>query len=115
MIMACKNRLREVIGPDCQNEMPSVEDTIIHESCDEQHEKIDEYLSTIFDDSQQFRFTGRVDLITETIAWELKCTSEITTEHLVQVIIYAWLWKMRHSYTQEYEEKVFKIFNIKTG
>jgi hypothetical protein len=115
MIMACKNRLREVIGPDCQNEMPSVEDTIIHESSEEQHEKIDEYLSTIFDDSQQFRFTGRVDLITETIAWELKCTSEITTEHLVQVIIYAWLWRMRHSYTQEYEEKVFKIFNIKTG
>lgn len=115
MVLACKNRLREVIGPDCENTMPSVEDTIIHESSEEQHEKIDEYLSTIFDETQQFRFTGRVDLISETIAWELKCTSEITVEHLVQVIIYAWLWKMRHSYTEEYEEKVFKIFNIKTG
>ena len=115
MVMACKNRLREVIGPDCENTMPSVEDTIIHESSEEQHEKIDEYLRTIFDETQQFRFTGRVDLISETIAWELKCTSEITIEHLVQVIIYAWLWKMRHSYTEEYEEKVFKIFNIKTG
>ena len=115
MVLACKNRLRDVIGPDCENTMPSVEDTIIHESHEEQHEKIDEYLSTIFDETQQFRFTGRVDLISETIAWELKCTSEITVEHLVQVIIYAWLWKMRHSYTEEYEEKVFKIFNIKTG
>ena len=115
MVLACKNRLREVIGPDCENTMPSVEDTIIHESSEEQHEKIDEYLSTIFDETQQFRFTGRVDLISETIAWELKCTSEITVEHLVQVIIYAWLWRMRHSYTEEYEEKVFKIFNIKTG
>ena len=115
MVLACKNRLRDVIGPDCENTMPSVEDTIIHESHEEQHEKIDEYLSTIFDETRQFRFTGRVDLITETIAWELKCTSEITVEHLVQVIIYAWLWKMRHSYTEEYEEKVFKIFNIKTG
>jgi hypothetical protein len=115
MVLACKNRLRDVIGPDCENTMPSVEDTIIHESSEEQHEKIDEYLSTIFDETQQFRFTGRVDLISETIAWELKCTSEITVEHLVQVIIYAWLWKMRHSYTEEYEEKVFKIFNIKSG
>ena len=115
MVMACKTRLRDVIGPDCENTMPSVEDTIIHESSEEQHEKIDEYLRTIFDETQQFRFTGRVDLISETIAWELKCTSEITIEHLVQVIIYAWLWKMRHSYTEEYEEKVFKIFNIKTG
>ena len=115
MVMACKTRLRDVIGPDCENTMPSVEDTIIHESSEEQHEKIDEYLRTIFDETRQFRFTGRVDLISETIAWELKCTSEITIEHLVQVIIYAWLWKMRHSYTEEYEEKVFKIFNIKTG
>jgi len=115
MILACKNRLREVIGPDCENHMPSVEDTIIHESADEQHIKIDEYLQTIFDTSQQFRFTGRVDLISETIAWELKCTSEITVEHLVQVIIYAWLWRMRHSYTEVFEDKTFKIFNIKTG
>ena len=115
MILACKNRLREVIGPDCENHMPSVEDTIIHESADEQHIKIDEYLQTIFDSSQQFRFTGRVDLISETIAWELKCTSEITVEHLVQVIIYAWLWRMRHSYTEVFEDKIFKIFNIKTG
>jgi hypothetical protein len=115
MVISCKNRLREVIGPDCQHNMPSIEDTIIHESSEEQHEKIDIFLSTIFDESQQFRFTGRVDLISETIAWELKCTSEITIEHLVQVIIYAWLWKMRHSYTDEYQEKIFKIFNIKTG
>lgn len=115
MVISCKNRLREVIGPDCQHNMPSIEDTIIHESSEEQHEKIDIFLSTIFDESQQFRFTGRVDLISETIAWELKCTSEITIEHLVQVIIYAWLWKMRHSYTDEYQDKVFKIFNIKTG
>jgi len=115
IVMACKNRLRQVIGPDCQTNMPTIEDTIIHESSEEQHEKIDEYLRTIFDDSQQFRFTGRVDLISETIVWELKCTSEITIEHMVQVIIYQWLWKMRHSYTHPYEEKVFKLFNIKTG
>jgi hypothetical protein len=115
MVMACKNRLREVIGPDCQNKMPSVEDTIIHESSEEQHEKIDEYFQLYLMIHNNFVLLGRVDLITETIAWELKCTSEITIEHLVQVIIYAWLWKMRHSYTQEYEEKVFKIFNIKTG
>ena len=54
-------------------------------------------------------------MISETIAWELKCTSEITVEHLVQVIIYAWLWRMRHSYTEVFEDKIFKIFNIKTG
>lgn len=115
MVIACKERLRSVIGPDCENIMPTVEDTIVHESSDEQHSNIDEYLSTLFGDSRQFRFTGRVDLITETTVWELKCTSEITIEHLVQVITYAWLWNMRNNDDQEPEPKIFKIFNIKTG
>ena len=115
MVIACKERLRSVIGPDCENIMPTVEDTIVHESSDEQHSNIDEYLSTLFGDSRQFRFTGRVDLITETTVWELKCTSEITIEHLVQVITYAWLWNMRNNDDQEPEPKIFKICNIKSG
>ncbi len=115
MVLACKERLRSVIGPDCQNQMPQVENTIIHESEDEPHTNIDKFLSEIFGDSRQFRFTARVDLITESTVWELKCTSEITIEHLVQVIAYAWLWNMRYNEHCETPVKVFKIFNIKTG
>jgi hypothetical protein len=115
MVLACKERLRSVIGPDCQNQMPQVENTIIHESEDEPHKNIDQFLSGIFGDSRQFRFTARVDLITESTVWELKCTSEITIEHLVQVIAYAWLWNMRYNEHCETPVKVFKIFNIKTG
>ena len=115
MVIACKERLRTIIGPDCENTMPSIEDTIIHESADEQHTNIDAYLKTIFNDSRQFRFTARVDLITESTVWELKCTSEITIEHLVQVIAYAWLWNMRSNPTEDLPAKTFKIFNIKTG
>jgi hypothetical protein len=115
MVLACKERLREVVGPDCQNQMPQVENTIIHESEDEPHTNIDKFLSGLFGDSRQFRFTARVDLITESVVWELKCTSEITIEHLVQVIAYAWLWNMRYNEHCETPVKVFKIFNIKTG
>jgi hypothetical protein len=115
MVVACKERLRRVIGPDCENQMPQVEETIIHESEDEPHTNIDKFLSGIFGDARKFRFTARVDLITETTVWELKCTSEITIEHLVQVIAYAWLWNMRYNEHHETPVKVFKIFNIKTG
>jgi len=115
MVVACKERLRTVIGPDCENQMPQVEETIIHESEDEPHRNIDKFLSGIFGDARKFRFTARVDLITETTVWELKCTSEITIEHLVQVIAYAWLWNMRYNEHNETSVKVFKIFNIKTG
>lgn len=115
MVVACKERLRTVIGPDCENQMPQVENTIIHESEDEPHKNIDKFLSGIFGNGRQFRFTARVDLITESTVWELKCTSEITIEHLVQVIAYAWLWNMRYNEHCETQVKVFKIFNIKTG
>jgi len=58
-----------------------------------------------------FRFSARTDLITEDTVWEMKCTTLISIEHKLQVVIYAWIWK--HIYKEE--EKLFKILNIKTG
>ena len=59
----------------------------------------------------KYRFTARVDLITDATIWELKCTSQISVEHLLQVVIYAWLWYGMHPCS----DKNFKILNIKTG
>jgi hypothetical protein len=42
--------------------------------------------------------------------WELKCTSKITIDHLLQVVIYAWLWR-----TLVADERNIRILNIKTG
>jgi len=72
------------------------------------HRKIDEKLKPHL--PNKVRFTSRVDLVTDYTVWELKCTSEITIEHKLQVIIYAWLWEML-----EEPKKDFKILNIKTG
>ena len=106
----CKGRLQETIGKEFQVTKPWVEQTIIHNSMDEEHSKIDEFLSQHFESSKKFRFTARVDLITEPTIWELKCTSKISIDHLLQVVIYAWLWRMTND-----NDKYFKIFNIKTG
>jgi hypothetical protein len=63
-----------------------------------------------FGDIHHFTFSACVDMITQDIIWELKCTSTITPEHFLQVIIYAWIWR-----TVYVESKTFKILNIKTG
>jgi len=55
--------------------------------------------------------------------WEFKCTSEITIEHKMQLIMYAWLWLKDAERTQALKAvaaatvqlPVFKIFNILTG
>jgi hypothetical protein len=49
---------------------------------------------------------GRIDLITSTDIWELKTVKELTTEHFLQLLVYAWI-------TQE--EKNYKIMNTLTG
>jgi hypothetical protein len=111
-----KRRLKTTIGPDCQNEMPKIEEYIIYSSMDEQHVQIDQLLTPIFE-GRKFRFTARTDIITENIIWELKCTSEITTDHKLQLVIYAWLWNMRINPDgfQNTKEKAFKLYNVKTN
>ena len=42
--------------------------------------------------------------------WELKCTSKITIDHLLQVVTYAWLWKILVA-----DDRNIRILNIKTG
>jgi hypothetical protein len=49
-------------------------------------------------------------LITPTTVWEIKCTTKITIDHQLQLIIYAWLWNV-----MEREPRNFKLLNIKSG
>jgi hypothetical protein len=115
-IKKCRERLKNVIGADCHNQIPSIEEVIIDYQDEEMHKTTDEFLRPIFGSNKQFRFYGRVDLITKNIVWELKCTSKISIEHLLQVVIYAWLWRMRGGVDVVHSRKKdFKIFNIKTG
>ena len=59
------------------------------------------------------RFKARVDAITETTIWEFKCVDSLELEHLIQVIIYAWLW---HNSCEEIQgTRIFKIMNIRTA
>jgi adenylate kinase family enzyme len=100
-------RLDQVIGVPTN---PQVEYTMIHTKDDLAHSRIDQALLPHFGQEHVYRFTARVDLVTEETVWELKCTSQIKTDHLLQVVIYAWLWDL----TQTVSKKM-RIFNIKTG
>jgi hypothetical protein len=49
--------------------------------------------------------------MTKGVLWELKCTSEITAENMIQTVVYAWIVR---TLDPGFSKKV-KIFNIKTG
>ena len=115
---SCFKRIHHMVGKECfYNDYPSfeLEKTIIYSDNDNMHKKIDDFLCDFFPD-ELFRFSARIDLVTELSVWEMKCTNTISTEHLLQVVIYAWLWRMVVENIEELENiRDFKIFNIKTG
>ena len=110
MMDRAKKRLEKTVGPECLESKPLIEKTIIHQSQEMEHEIIDSYLKEYFNEKVLFRFTARTDLITAETVWEIKCVREITMDHQLQVVIYAWLYQILG-----YPEKSFKIFNIRTN
>jgi hypothetical protein len=104
-------RLNNNVGEECRNGKWYPEKMIIHHSCDEDHFEIDELFKKMLPFNEyKFRFTARIDLDTETTIWELKCTSQITIEHKMQTVIYAWLYQLVYN-----KKKIVRLFNIKTG
>ena len=117
MMDKCKTRLRENIGftDENTNKNIEIEKLLIHHSQEMDHGPIDVALYPYFSYETRFRFSARIDLLTESTLWELKCTSKITIDHLLQVVIYAWLWRILNPTTTSTKEKVLKILNIRTG
>lgn len=108
VVNQCMERLNHVIGGEPGTK--TSEFMLIHHSLEDAHAKIDQLLAPHFPESYRFRFSAILDLVTETSVWELKCTENINLDHKLQLIIYAWLWKM-----MDKPDKEFKLFNITTG
>ena len=118
MISSCFSRIHETLGVECIHDgtfLSKIEETIIHREDTIKNKKINQFLSNHFN-NEKFTFTARVDLITDYCVWELKCTNSLTHDHLLQVVIYAWLWRMCMEDIEKMDNiRDFKIFNIKTG
>jgi len=115
VISQCLERLETVIGKNFIDITPLIEETIIYSGDNDAHCLIDEILSGYFGD-KKFRFTARTDIITEDTVWELKCTSKLSLDHQLQLVIYAWLWRLAAPLDDlDAQLKQFKLFNVKTG
>ena len=109
ILSECKRRMLDVLKKEIEEGEPEIEKWIISYIDADANAKINQLLANHFTD--QFVFTARTDLITESTLWELKCTTEISAEHMIQTVIYAWIMR---SIDPEFSKAV-KIFNIRTG
>lgn len=56
---------------------------------------------------------GRIDIYDDETLWEVKCTSNLTVEHMLQLLFYSWMWDQHMK--NEIGNKKFKLLNIKSG
>ena len=48
-----------------------------------------------------FVFSGALDVVTYRSIWEMKCTSMLSKEHQLQLLLYAWFWKGLEEFYQK--------------
>jgi hypothetical protein len=108
-LTSCKKRMMNILGKEIQKREPQMEHPIITYDDEYATDRINDALAPFMTD--RFAFSARVDLLTHKTLWELKCTGEITTEHMIQTVIYAWIMRT----VGPTSSKAVKIFNIRLG
>lgn len=109
----CIDRLNAHLGPEFKKDDKKIEieKQLIHYSNEKENELIEKVLFPYFQNEKKFKFSARLDLLSEDSIWELKCTSKITQEHQLQVVVYAWLWSILYKDCP----RNIVLFNIRTG
>ena len=110
LLAQCKQRFIETFQEEIENEKPEMEYQLVHYADEDANIEFDRMLTPHFP-TKQIRFSARVDFLTEKSLWELKCTSELSEEYLIQTLVYAWIMRT----LDPENKKEVKIMNIRTG
>lgn len=87
---------------------------------DPRYKRIDEAMERILP-GIKVRFSCRLDYISKGHIWELKCCNDLVFSHFLQVVIYAWLWRMTDVEREEYDDVretdncMFHLYNVRTN
>ena len=112
LLEKCTKRFDDFLKHEYEtSEKPSIEYSLIHYNQDGLQEPLEKALFPYFENTMKFKFAARLDLLSKTTIYEMKCTSAITMEHKLQVILYAWIWA--HLHPTEYRK--IMIYNVRTN
>jgi len=86
---------------------------------DPKRARIDAALFPFFGHELRFKFIARADVVTADTLWELKCTSKLTVDHMLQTAVYAWIQRVTSSDADVVpghdDWKACKLLNIRSG
>ena len=110
----CIQRMQQWISP---NEPIEVQKFIVSFDDLTAQEKINAALHNLAVDGgggeqhYEFQFSARVDALTDQSLWEFKFVPELSIEHFIRVMIYAWIWLTLYPK----QRRRFMLFNIRTN
>lgn len=111
ILKQCFDLLKEAIPPDSVSHW-KFED-IISECNDESINAELDRQTAAANIPRKFAISARIDVVADDCVYEIKCTSQLTTEHLLQLCLYGWI--CRTIVGGDYKKKTFKILNIRSG
>jgi len=79
---------------------------------DTRYERPIEYECPLFPEFGTIVFSGFLDTSDAETILELKCTDSLSLEHMLQLVMYAWMWEKVHS---DLGPRTFKLVNVRTG
>lgn len=104
MLKICFKNLKNNIGKDPEFEVS------LGSYENEDGSKYFRYITNTYG---EIEITSRCDCVDKKTLWEFKCVSSLSNEHLLQLVVYAWIWEKIMK--EKYGKKKFKILNIRTG
>lgn len=111
---AC-DRMNRLIGPDCDRSTRFEKELILYSQVAANRKLIDRLTATFARHGEDANFEpcafeARVDVVSTSAVWEIKCVSQLTVDHMIQLCVYAWIWS-----ALERPPKAFRLFNVKTN
>lgn len=67
-------------------------------------------ISTVSKKHGRVNLEGRMDICDDETVWEVKCVENLTFDHELQLVVYAWMWK-----NSVLEPRKFKLINVRSG
>lgn len=104
MVKICSKNLKNNVGKDPEFEMS------LGNNIRDNNIRFFKYVTNAYG---ELEINCRVDCVDSKTLWEFKCVSEISNEHLLQLVVYAWIWEK--SMKEQFGKKKFKLLNIRTG
>jgi hypothetical protein len=102
IILKCHNNMNMINDLNIKFEIPIINNEL--ENC----------LVYMHNEFGKIHLTSRIDAIDNDYIWEFKCVDNLTLDHKLQIILYAWVWN-RSLTMNKYGKKKFLLLNIKSA